>query len=639
MSGSVYTFTAATVAGGQYDWNASSNWIDNGLAGINYPFGQTAAALITAGGPAYTVALNFNINSVGGLGALQINSASATLALGSNSLLLHDEVNFSGTTGSTGNPLQLLAGTITDAGGTLIADANNVAALGTITDDGAITGFGTIEGNFTGTGSVQASGGTLDLTNAITSTSVGFDVGAAGSVLKLDSSVAAGVNVNFGSATGVIEIRNLGAFAAIINGLAEGTGTTPTANYVDVNATVTNATLSGNDIILSNGGSPIGTLALGASPPGGSFVDWKPDATLGGTDIFLSSTFVCYGEGTQILTDVGEIPVERIIEGTRVITLQGGEQIPQPVVWVGRMRVLLARHKHPEAAAPVRIRRHALADNVPHRDLLVSPEHCLFIDGKLFVARSLLNGTTIVQDMSLPEVTYYHIETARHAIVLAEGLAAETYLDTGNRAYFQNSGVALMLHPEFHVNVGLRCWEEDACAPLAITPTEREPVWRRLMARAEDLGLTAPPATSTADPDLRLAVGEATLRPVVAGPDRWVFVVPRAADTLRLVSRASPPTELRPWIEDQRRLGVCVARIVLRAADAETEIAADNPAFGSGWWAIEGAGATLCRWTDGDAMIALPPATFPLVVEVHLRHKTEYVLDRAGPDRGVLLAA
>ena len=57
---------------------------------------------------------------------------------------------------------------------------------------------------------------------------------------------------------------------------------------------------------------------------------------------------------------------------------------------------------------------------------------------------------------------------------LAEGLSAESYLDTGNRTYLSNSCVALVLHPEFHVNAGLKCWEADACAPLGVSPTAVE---------------------------------------------------------------------------------------------------------------------------------------------------------------------
>jgi hypothetical protein len=46
--------------------------------------------------------------------------------------------------------------------------------------------------------------------------------------------------------------------------------------------------------------------------------------------------------------------------------------------------------------------------------------------------RYLCNGATIRQE-SVAVVEYYHVELDAHDIMLAEGLPAESYLDTGNR--------------------------------------------------------------------------------------------------------------------------------------------------------------------------------------------------------------
>ena len=83
--------------------------------------------------------------------------------------------------------------------------------------------------------------------------------------------------------------------------------------------------------------------------------------------------------------------------------------------------------------APIRIQRDAFADGMPHRDLVVSPDHAIFVDGKLICARQLVNGTTIRQELDWTAVDYYHVELDQHAILLAEGLPAESYLDTGNQ--------------------------------------------------------------------------------------------------------------------------------------------------------------------------------------------------------------
>ena len=619
-----YTFTAHTATGGVYDWTTLANW-----GGSAYPVSQTENAIITASGT-YTVQLDTTTLSSLGLSLLELNDATGTLALGTNSIALYDKFNVSGTSGDPNNtPLLLQAGTITDAGGTITAkNFAQTANAGTLLVDGLVTGYGVWGGNFNGTGSVIASGGTLELVNSVTSATNSFDVAsAAGSILQLDSAVATGINIGFASAgSGVLEIKNVGAFQGTIVGLGETSAGTPTGtNYIDVNAAVTGASISGNSLILTGATGPLGTLALSAAPPPGAQVAWAPDAALTGTDIFLSST-VCYAAGTSLLTDQGDVAVEAIAEGMRLMTLQGDARVPLPVTWVGRMRVDLARHPRPEAAAPIRIRRHAIAQNVPQRDLLVSPEHCLFLDGRLFVARSLVNGMSIVQDFSLPAITYYHIETERHAVALAENLPAETYLDTGNRAYFDNSGVALLLHPEFTVNAGLRCWQEDACAPLAITPEEREPVWRRLADRAIAQGYAAPQVDTTTDPDLRLVVAGQDLRPLAARDGSYRFVLPRGAASVRLCSRAARPSAALPWVEDARTLGVSVARIVLRTGTQSQDIPVDHPGLRQGWWAVEADGAGISRWTNGDATLPLPPVFGPCTLEVTLRHATTYAL-------------
>jgi len=53
----------------------------------------------------------------------------------------------------------------------------------------------------------------------------------------------------------------------------------------------------------------------------------------------------------------------------------------------------------------------------------------MFLDGGLLPARLLLNGNSIVQDMTRRRVSYFHVELDRHDILLAEGAPAESYLD------------------------------------------------------------------------------------------------------------------------------------------------------------------------------------------------------------------
>ncbi len=156
----------------------------------------------------------------------------------------------------------------------------------------------------------------------------------------------------------------------------------------------------------------------------------EPDGT-GGTFI----TVACFAAGTRILTARGEVPVEALREGDLVQTLQR----LSPVRWIGRRRLDLRRHPRPWDAYPVRIAAGAFGLGMPHADLLVSPDHAIFVDGRLIPARHLLNGVTVVRQ-PVDEIVYFHVELAAHAVLLANGQPAESYLDTGNRGDFANDG-------------------------------------------------------------------------------------------------------------------------------------------------------------------------------------------------------
>ena len=343
---------------------------------------------------------------------------------------------------------------------------------------------------------------------------------------------------------------------------------------------------------------------------------------------------VCFAEGTRIATESGETAVEGLQAGDRVATLQNGETVFRPIKWIGQRRIDLAAHPRPELAAPIRIRAGAFGDAQPVRDLVVSPDHCLFVDGKLIPAKRWSNGTSIVQELSRRSVMYYHVELDRHAVLLAEGLPAESYLDTGNRAFFANAGLALVLHPEFHVSAGLRCWETDACAPLAVSATAVAPVWTRLAELAAAQGYVQPSHATTDDPDLHLIAGGRVIRPVSVTGKRHVFVLPRGTDSVTIASRIGWATDRVPYSNDWRRLGVALSRIVVSRGADRIDVPLDHPLLTGGWHAPERSDAALWRWTTGAAVLPIPPTDSGIVtVELELHGTMAYRVESVAEAR------
>ena len=188
----------------------------------------------------------------------------------------------------------------------------------------------------------------------------------------------------------------------------------------------------------------------------------------------------CYAAGTRIATERGAVAVEHLCVGDRAILAGGGTA---PVTWLGHRRVDCRRHPRPEDVRPVRIAAHAFGLGRPQRDVLLSPDHAVFVDGVLIPVRYLLNDATVRQE-AVDAVTYWHVELPAHDVLLAEGLPAESYLDTGNRAAFVEGGAVVTAHPDFARAV----WHGKGCAPLVTEGPVRERVYRRLIAQALALG-------------------------------------------------------------------------------------------------------------------------------------------------------
>ncbi len=153
----------------------------------------------------------------------------------------------------------------------------------------------------------------------------------------------------------------------------------------------------------------------------------------------------CFGAGTMIATPDGERAVEDLKTGDMVRTADGRDVA---VKWVGHTTI----HKTfapAERLTPVRFRAGSLGENVPARDLTVTADHAMLLDGALCNASTLVNGADIdfvpVAEME-ERTTFYHVELERQEILLAEGAEAESYVDHVARRTFDNYGEYLALY-------------------------------------------------------------------------------------------------------------------------------------------------------------------------------------------------
>jgi hypothetical protein len=77
-----------------------------------------------------------------------------------------------------------------------------------------------------------------------------------------------------------------------------------------------------------------------------------------------------------------------------------------------------------------------------------------------------------------------------------------------------------------------------------------------------------------------------------------------------------------------------VKRIVLRGASDLLEIPMDHPGLNKGWWDIERDRRAMSRWTNGDAILPIPPVTGHVILEIHLAGAMTFLVETA-PERRV----
>jgi hypothetical protein len=579
---------SGAMALGEYANGAGTLLVESGGADVNV---TGEAEIGVAGDGAVTVAVDglfssddLDVGSEGnGFGSLEINT--------------YGEAEATSTTIGVQGAVYMEAGTLDT---TALTVSGKIVGIGTVAiDDG--NGSVILDG-----GGILAEYGTLEIDGGIGGS--GAVTVQSNTVLQLDQGVVSGQAISFSGGEVILKAPTQvqGTFAGF------GAGDTILASGIVANT----PSFTGGALTLFNGATPVLTLNVSGSFTSSNFALAQ---TGGGTAITYQ--VACYAAGTRIAVPRGWRAVEDLMAGDHVVLAHGGTA---PITWVGHRALDCRRHPEPAAVWPVRVKAGAFAPERPSRDLFLSPDHAVFVDGGLIPIRCLVNGGSIAR-VAVDRVVYYHIELEKHHILLAEDLPAESWLDTGNRDMFDN-GATVRLHPMFK---GPKSWRDDAAAPLITDAIRVRPVWERLAARSAALGLASAGGSATTDPALRLSCGDRTFWPVERHGDRYRFIVPPSPGPIRLVTRSGRAADVSPWVDDRRRLGVAVSCIRWRDRDGWHDLPVDHPALTDGWWMPERDGDALHRWTAGAAVLPVPFPASPMMVEIRLAGGIAYLEDPA----------
>jgi hypothetical protein len=474
------------------------------------------------------------------------NASGATIAGGDGGVLVNGAagtvVNAGVILGTDYRGVVLKAGgsVTNETGGTIgggYAGIKISGGTGTVTNYGTITGGGTevavglyAGGQITNEAGALISGGVIlkgaasdTLENAGTITAVGtaaylggtatnlllLDPGAKFSgTVKANSTATNTIDLKSGSSIGTLSGLGVGyiGFGTIAVGtsaawdisgkIAGFTGETITGFNSHDQLDLTNLTFSAGDTETFDSTSHILTIK---NSSGDTLTSIQFDSSIGADTFKLLSdqhtgTFVeesdytpCYLKGTQVRTPGGDRPVEALRIGDLVMTRDGQAL---SVKWIGRRSYRDWLAVGNEDAQPILFKTASIADGVPSRDLYVSPEHAMFIEGVLVPACHLVNGASVVKMEGVEEIDYFHLEFDRHVVIFAEDAPAESFVDDDSRMLFHNADEYRRLYSDEPRRV-----DAEFCAPRVEEGTRLDEIHRTLATRAAHLraeGMAAP---------------------------------------------------------------------------------------------------------------------------------------------------
>ena len=190
------------------------------------------------------------------------------------------------------------------------------------------------------------------------------------------------------------------------------------------------------DTLDLRGSGPLRVIYDATNPENGTveFLDADRNVTGSLDFVNIENVVPCFTPGTLIATPHGEIQVEQLRVGDKIITRDNGIQ---EIRWTGTRALNWAELRANPHLKPVLIRTGSLGNGLPERDMLVSPNHrmlvandrtALYFDEHevLVAAKHLVTGNGI-HSVDSAGTTYLHFLFDRHEVVLANGAWTESF--------------------------------------------------------------------------------------------------------------------------------------------------------------------------------------------------------------------
>lgn len=437
---------------GAGDWGTNTNWMPS-----SSPPGASDDATDTIGSSTIDVTGYTVVNSVliGSGATLDLQSAASTLSIIDTLTVTLGTIDVSDMAYLDAGTAMYLAAGLLDLEG---VDAQVESPRITLGPNFVITGVGMLGASSPDITSEISGSGTITAADASLAGGILSVSGAVNSGLSFGIATMSALEVSGPVGTGdVITFQN----TSLTNGLGSGT------LFVDVpiqggtfQGTIDHFMQGDTLIVQNDGGSAIAHAAYSTSNGAGviTFTDASGDelgtiasladpgtlsvTLVNGNYVTVATGIPCFLRGTMLLTPRGEMPVNLLRAGDEVTTFTGARK---RIRWIGSGRTLVTP-ANAERCAPVVVRRGALGDDVPHRDLYVTRGHSLFVDGYLIPVEELINHRSIAWATDQRWAEYYHIELDDHDVLVADGAPAESYREDENDALFHNAGTRPSAH-------------------------------------------------------------------------------------------------------------------------------------------------------------------------------------------------